>query len=97
MMAPDDISPMKPVTIPISDELDLHTFNPKEIPGLLRDYFTECRAVGIFSIRVIHGKGTGILKNRVRAALKKMPGVADFADAPPEAGGWGATVVNLRR
>jgi DNA-nicking Smr family endonuclease len=88
---------MEPVRIPIEDVLDLHTYSPKEIPNLLHDYLEECGKTGIQSIRIIHGKGAGILKERVRSVLKKMPLVASFKDAPPEAGGWGATVVFLKQ
>jgi DNA-nicking Smr family endonuclease len=87
---------MKPVKIPIEDVLDLHTFNPKEIPDLLEDYFAACIDEGIYSVRIIHGKGHGILKDRVRRVLKKNPMVASFGNAPPEAGGWGATLVVLK-
>lgn len=87
---------MEPVKFPITDILDLHTFDPKELPGLLEDYFTECREAGIFTVRVIHGKGKGVLRDRVHSLLKKNRWVASFALAPPEAGGWGATIVELR-
>ena len=53
-------------------------------------------AAGIFSVRIIHGKGKGIQKKRVRHILKTNPLVADFSEAPPEAGGWGATLVVLK-
>lgn len=88
---------MEPVHVPISDILDLHTFKPKEIPDLLDDYFAECIRADIFSVRVIHGKGKGILKNRVQGLLSKNPMVESFVDAPPDAGGWGATLVQLKR
>ncbi len=87
----------EPVRMPIEDILDLHTFLPKEVPDLLDDYFAACIEEGIFSVRVIHGKGRGILKKRVHALLKKNPLVAAFCDAPPEAGSWGATLVELRQ
>ena len=88
---------MKPVHVPISDILDLHTFKPKEIPDLLNDYFAECIRAGIFSVRIVHGKGKGILKNRVQELLIKNPKVESFVNAPPDAGGWGATLVQLKR
>jgi len=88
---------MEPVRIPIEDVLDLHTFRPQDIPNLLEDYFTECLRSGIHAVRIIHGKGKGIQKRRVQAILKNNPMVASFCDAPPEAGGWGATLVELRR
>ena len=88
-----DIEPMKH---PIEDVLDLHTFRPQDIPELLEDYLHECLQVGIFSVRIIHGKGKGIQKRRVQELLGKNPLVLSFEDAPPEAGGWGATLVNLK-
>ena len=88
---------MKPVKMPIEDVIDLHTFLPKEVPDLLEDYFSECIAAGIHSVRVIHGKGTGALKRKVHGCLKKSRLVFSFSDAPPDAGGWGATVVELKK
>ena len=86
---------MKPIRIPIEDVLDLHTFRPRDIPDLLKAYFSECIKAGIFSVRVIHGKGKGIQKRQVHQILDKHPLVRHFSDAPPEAGGWGATLVQL--
>ena len=88
---------MDPIKIPIEDTLDLHTFQPKDLPDLLVDYFEECLDAGIFSVRIIHGKGKGILKKRVQGLLNKIPLVESFTDAPPEAGGWGATLVELKK
>jgi DNA-nicking Smr family endonuclease len=87
---------MKPVKIPIEDVLDLHTFRPQEISDLLEEYFAACIDEGIYSVRIIHGKGRGILKDRVRRLLQKNSMVASFSNAPLEAGGWGATLVELR-
>ena len=87
---------MEPVNLPIEDVLDLHTFHPRDVPDLLEDYFSECIKAGIYSVRVIHGKGKGIQKKRVRELLQRNPLVRSFQDAPPEAGGWGATVVELK-
>lgn len=87
---------MEPIRIPISEVLDLHTFQPKEVPDLLTDYFTECIEAGIRTVRVIHGKGKGILKHRVHSILKKNALVQSFKDAPSERGGWGATIVELK-
>jgi len=82
--------------MPIEDILDLHTFKPKDIPDLLVDYFEACINEGIYSVRIVHGKGRGILKKRVQGLLKKNLMVKSFQDAPPEAGGWGATLVELK-
>ena len=88
---------MKPVNLPIEDVLDLHTFQPRDIPDLLEDYLTECLRAGIHSVRIIHGKGKGVQKRRVQGILKNNPMVITFSDAPPEAGGWGATLVELNK
>jgi dsDNA-specific endonuclease/ATPase MutS2 len=87
---------MDPIRIPIDGILDLHTFRPETVSDLLEDYITECLRLGIFSVRIIHGKGTGALKRRVRAVLERNRFVASIRDAPPEAGGWGATLVELK-
>jgi DNA-nicking Smr family endonuclease len=86
---------MKPVEIPIDGILDLHTFHPKELPGLLADYLAVCHEKGILNVRIIHGKGTGVQKARVRSLLSRNSLVRTFADAPEQFGGWGATVVEL--
>ena len=87
---------MQPVKIPIEDILDLHTFRPKDLPDLLVDYFEACIDEGIYFVRIVHGKGRGILKKRVQGLLKKNSLVKSFQDAPAEAGGWGATLVELK-
>jgi DNA-nicking Smr family endonuclease len=88
---------MKVVKLTIEDVLDLHTFRPKDIPDLLEDYFTECIKAGIYTVRIIHGKGKGIQKRRVQGLLERNTRVTSFKEAPPEAGGWGATLVELSR
>jgi len=88
---------MEPIEIPVNGELDLHTFQPGEVKDLLDEYIRVCMEKKIYSLRIIHGKGQGILKQKVRSVLKKNPHVASFSDAPIEAGGWGATVVELLR
>lgn len=88
---------MQPVNMPIEDILDLHTFQPKDIPDLLVDYFEACIDADIYSVRIVHGKGRGILKKRVQELLKQNQMVESFQNAPPEAGGWGATLVELKR
>ena len=88
---------MKPVEIPIDGVLDLHTFNPKEVPDLIDDYLAACREKGIHEVRIIHGKGTGVQRARVRALLERNPKVKRYRDASPESGGWGATLVELKK
>jgi DNA-nicking Smr family endonuclease len=87
----------EPVEIKIGDTLDLHTFRPAEVGDLLPEYFRACLEKGILQVRVIHGKGTGALKRRVHGILERDPRVASFTDAPADAGGWGATLVNLKK
>lgn len=84
-----------PVPVPIEDVIDLHVFHPRDIPDLLEHWIEECAARGFGTVRVIHGKGTGRQKLRVRQILEGHPRVRSFRDAPPEAGGWGATLVEL--
>jgi DNA-nicking Smr family endonuclease len=90
---PDD----EPVKIPIEGVLDLHTFSPKDVKDLVPEYIEECLRRGIMEVRIIHGKGTGTLKRIVQGLIEKNPHVAGFEDADPMAGGWGATLVRLRR
>jgi len=86
---------MAPVVVPIDGILDLHTFNPKELPSLLNEYLSACHEKGIRQVRIIHGKGKGIQKARVQSLLAKNPLVKQFRTAPEDAGGWGATLVEL--
>lgn len=83
--------------MPIEDILDLHTFQPDEVPDLLVDYFSACIDAGIYSVRIVHGKGRGILKKRVQGLLEKNPLVASYRNAPIQAGSWGATLVELKQ
>ncbi|MEO0448415.1 MAG: Smr/MutS family protein [Verrucomicrobiota bacterium] len=100
--SPDDeddesfFDPEEPVEIPITGELDLHTFRPSDLGGLLPDYFHECRERGILEVRVIHGKGTGTLRETVRRHLEKSEQVISFRTGDETEGSWGATMVNLR-
>jgi len=86
-----------PVVLPIEDRLDLHPFQPKEIASVVEEYLEECRRTGFSEVRLIHGKGVGVQRSIVRSVLSKHPAVQSYHDAPPEAGGWGATVVILKR
>ena len=86
-----------PVVLPLEDSIDLHPFQPKDIPSVVEEYLQQCIDAGILEVRLIHGKGKGVQRDIVRSLLEKHPAVASFHDAPAEAGSWGATVVALRK
>jgi dsDNA-specific endonuclease/ATPase MutS2 len=81
--------------LPIEDSIDLHAFLPKDIPSVVEEYLWEASAYGFDEVRLIHGRGTGFQRNRVREVLARHPVVAAFRDAPASRGGWGATIVEL--
>jgi len=86
----------EPVRIPIEDALDLHAFAPRDIPSVVAEYLEAAHARGFTEVRLIHGRGVGVQRRIVRALLADHPRVAAFADAPPDRGGFGATIVRLK-
>lgn len=86
----------EPVRIPITDVFDLHSVQPKEVEEVVEAYLEEAQRMGLKALRIIHGRGIGVQRQIVRAVLARTPFVASFGDAPPESGGWGATIVRLR-
>lgn len=91
---PRDDIPEEAVELPIDGVLDLHTFRPGETRELVPAYLDECRARGILSVRIIHGKGRGVQRDIVRSVLAAHPAVVSSRH-PSDAGSWGATVVEL--
>ncbi len=85
------------VEIPIDGTLDLHTFHPRELKGLLPDYLQACREKGILQVRVVHGKGTGALRRSVHAILGRLSEVESYKLADGAGGSWGATLVTLKK
>lgn len=85
----------EPVELEITDVFDLHTVPPREVKRVVEAYLAEARLRGFRSVRIIHGKGRGAQRATVRAVLSRTPFVVGWADAPPAAGGWGATVAHL--
>ena len=86
----------EPVTIPITDVFDLHTIQPRDVKLVVEEYLSEAQRLGFRSVRIIHGKGIGVQREMVRSILARTPFVIDWTDAPPEAGGLGATLVRLK-
>jgi len=80
------------VVMPIEDWLDLHTFQPKEVKDLLDDYLEAAYEKGFKEVRIIHGKGSGVLRKTVHSILSRHPRVASFSPADSASGGWGATI-----
>lgn len=94
--AVDPFNPFpEPVRIEITDVIDLHTIQPREVRKVLEEYLLEARSAGFASVRIIHGKGKGLQRDLVRKILDRTPFVLDWMDAPPDAGGWGATIAHL--
>lgn len=85
----------QPVEVPINGTLDLHTFRPRDIGGLIPDYLQACREKNILSVRIVHGKGTGTLRQGVHTLLDRLPLVAHYRLCDGSEGGWGATRVQL--
>jgi DNA-nicking Smr family endonuclease len=89
-------SDSEPVRVPIEDALDLHAFAPRDVRAVVDDYLRAAAERGFTEVRLIHGRGRGVQRAGVQALLTRHPLVVSFADAPPERGGWGATIVRLR-
>ena len=85
----------KPVNIEITDVFDLHTIPPRDVKLVVEEYLRLAREKGFKSVRIIHGKGIGVQRELVRSILARTEYVLDWTDAPPEAGGLGATIARL--
>lgn len=86
-----------PVSIEINGVIDLHHFSPKDLKYLIPDYLAECAKKNIYEVKIIHGKGKGVLRRTVHSLLHKNPHVLSYRLAPEGSGSWGATIVALRR
>ena len=85
----------EPIELPIEDFIDLHPFAPQEIPEVVESYLEAALEKGFHQVRLIHGRGKGVQRARIRSLLSSHPSVASFQDAPATRGGWGATLVIL--
>ncbi len=89
--------PSETVTVlPIEDFIDLHGFSPREVVQVAEEYLNAAAQAGFREVRLIHGRGIGFQRARIRGMLEGHSLVQEFADAPPQRGGWGATVVILK-
>jgi DNA-nicking Smr family endonuclease len=83
-----------PLPVPIESALDLHAFAPRDIVSVVDEYVTAAHAAGVREVRLIHGRGRGVQRGRVQAALERHPLVVEFWDAPETH--LGATIARLR-
>ncbi len=85
-----------PVVIEITDVFDLHTIPPRDVKAVIEEYLIEAHRKGFPVVRIIHGKGIGVQREMVRTILARTDFVLDWTDAPPEAGGLGATIARFK-
>jgi DNA-nicking Smr family endonuclease len=87
----------EPVVVPeLGDELDLHTFQPRDCADVVEEYLRAAQEAGLRSVRIVHGKGTGTLRRIVHGVLERHPAVKSYTLAGERSGSWGATLVELR-
>jgi len=91
----DEADPDPRVVLEIEDSIDLHSFPPAQVPEVVAEYLIAAHEKGYLEVRLVHGRGIGVQRERVRSLLARHPLVREFADAPPDRGGWGATVAWL--
>lgn len=83
--------------LPLGDVLDLHAFAPRDARSAVEAFLEQAHEQGLTALRIIHGRGIGLQREMVHKVLAADPAVANFSDAPAEAGGWGATIVTLKK
>jgi len=92
----EDRDPEEPIQLELEDSIDLHSFPPKDVPDVVDAYLESVADKGFTEVRLIHGRGIGVQRDRVQKLLARHRLVSGFHDAPPERGGWGATIAYLR-
>ena len=85
----------EPVEISITDIIDLHTIPARDVKRVVEEYLEQAYKAGFPVVRIIHGRGVGVQREIVRSILVRTPHVLKWADAPPDAGGIGATLVSF--
>src|SRR5215831_13415329 len=74
---------------PLCDELDLHTFLPKECADVVAEYVRAAQEAGMTTVRIVHGKGSGTLRRIVHSVLASHPAVRAYRLADERGGSWG--------
>jgi DNA-nicking Smr family endonuclease len=69
-----------PHAVPIEPELDLHAFSPRDIPAVVEEYVRAAHEAGLREVRLVHGRGRGVQRGIVQAALDRHPLVVEFWD-----------------
>jgi dsDNA-specific endonuclease/ATPase MutS2 len=85
----------EPVEIEITDSIDLHSFQPRDIKAVVEAYLVEARKKGFRIVRIIHGKGIGVQREIVRNLLAEKPYVKSYKNGSEFSGNWGATIVEF--
>lgn len=80
----------------VKSEIDLRGKTFEESRDLVDKYLDDAFLAGLKTVRLIHGKGTGLLRKKIREYLKRHKNVKSFEDAPFNEGGDGVTCVNLK-
>jgi hypothetical protein len=93
----DTVDSHIPVEIPVEDSIDLHPFPPRDVPDVVDAYLEGAIEKGFTEVRLIHGRGIGVQRDRVQKLLARHPLVSGFHDAPADRGGWGATIAYLKK
>jgi DNA-nicking Smr family endonuclease len=83
------------VEFPIDGVLDLHAFSPRDVVSVVAEYIRAAHEAGLDEVRIVHGRGRGVQRGLVQAALERHPLVVEFWDAPESH--LGATIARLRR
>lgn len=96
----EDFDPYNPFPEPfeleITDSIDLHSFNPRDVKSVVENYLQEAHKKGFKIVRIIHGKGIGVQREIVRKILAETDSVESFKNADEFSGSRGATIVKLK-
>lgn len=84
----------EPQPLEIGPELDLHTFQPADSRAVVREYLALAREKGLRTVRIVTGKGHGVMRKSILSLLEDVPGLR-VEDAPSYLGGEGALIVTF--